>query len=78
MTMADRIRNMRQKRGMSQAALAKLSGVPLSTLSVIEHGKRHAEKLTVTSALKLAEALNVSLDYLAGRYEEDREGLPHA
>jgi transcriptional regulator with XRE-family HTH domain len=70
MTMADRIRRMRDKRGLSPAALAKLSGVPLSTLSVIDSGKRQGANLTVATASKIAAALGVSLDYLAGMYDE--------
>jgi transcriptional regulator with XRE-family HTH domain len=76
MNMADRIRRMREKRGMSQAALAKASGVPLSTLSVIDHGKRQGEKLTVATASKIAAALGVSLDYLAGMAEVYEEPTP--
>lgn len=71
MTMADRIARTREKRGLSPTTLAKLSGVPLSTLSVIENGKRPGEGLTIATAKKLATALHVSLDYLAGMYEDD-------
>jgi transcriptional regulator with XRE-family HTH domain len=69
-TMAQRITKMREKRGLSPSALAKAAQIPLSTLSVVERGLRRGEGLTVETAKRLATALGVSLDYLAGMYDE--------
>lgn len=69
-TMSQRIQEARKRRGLSLTALAKCSGVPASTLSIIERDKRPADGLTVASAKKLAIALGVSIDYLAGTFEE--------
>jgi transcriptional regulator with XRE-family HTH domain len=69
-TMAQRITKMREKRGLSSSALAKEAQIPLSTLSVVERGIRRGEGLTVDTAKRIAAALGVSLDYLAGMYDE--------
>ena len=74
LTMGERIANMRQRRGMTPSELARRANIPLSTLSVIERGKRKGEGLTVATAKRIAEALGVSLDYLSGMYEDDDAG----
>jgi transcriptional regulator with XRE-family HTH domain len=45
-------------------ALARLAGVPLSTLRDWEHGRRY---MRLESAMRLADALGLTLDELAGR-----------
>jgi transcriptional regulator with XRE-family HTH domain len=72
--MGERIAKMRQRRGMTPSELARRANIPLSTLSVIERGKRKGEGLTVATAKRIAEALGVSLDYLSGMYEDDDAG----
>jgi transcriptional regulator with XRE-family HTH domain len=74
LTMGERIARMRQRRGMTPSELARRANIPLSTLSVIERGKRKGEGLTVATAKRIAEALGVSLDYLSGMYEDDDAG----
>ena len=73
LTMGKRIAKMRERRGLTPSELAKRANIPLSTLSVVERGIRKGEGLTVATAKRLAEALGVTLDYLAGVYEDDEE-----
>ncbi|MGN5468074.1 helix-turn-helix domain-containing protein [Lactiplantibacillus plantarum] len=61
MTYTLRIRELRQKLGLSQSALADKSGVPQTTISAIESGTN----LTYETAKKLAHALGVSTDELS-------------
>ena len=58
------VRVMRAKLGLSQAELAKKSGVSKPAVSNIERG-RNAPSLQVMT--KLADVLGCSLDELAGR-----------
>lgn len=60
MTYTLRIRELRQKLGLSQSALADKS-VPQTTISAIESGTN----LTYETAKKLARALGVSTDELS-------------
>lgn len=55
----DRIRVLRQSRGMTQIDLAEDLGITQSNLSAIERGARG---LTVHQAVKLARALRVTTD----------------
>jgi transcriptional regulator with XRE-family HTH domain len=67
---------MRQKRGLSLHELSRRSGVPQSTLSFIEMGARAGRNLTLETGVKLARTLGISLDVIAGVYEEkDSEQL---
>jgi ribosome-binding protein aMBF1 (putative translation factor) len=59
----ERVRSSRLEHAWTQMQLAVKSGIPLSNLSTIESGKKD---LTVATAKRLAVALDVSLDYLAG------------
>lgn len=61
MTYTLRIRELRQKLGLSQSALADKSGVPQTTISAIVSGTN----LTYETAKKLARALGVSTDELS-------------
>jgi transcriptional regulator with XRE-family HTH domain len=67
-----RLKRYRQLRGLKASELAKLSGVPQSTISDIERGIRRADNLTVRNAERLAWALGISLDTLCRR-ERDTE-----
>jgi transcriptional regulator with XRE-family HTH domain len=62
--MGVRLKALRQARGLSQAQLAKLSGIPKGTLLQWEYGLRTP---LLDAALKLADALEITLDELAGR-----------
>jgi transcriptional regulator with XRE-family HTH domain len=62
--MAIRLRRLRLRAGFSQSQLAKAADVSLPALLQWEHGRR---RMTLVSATKLADALDISLDELAGR-----------
>ena len=64
----DRVRLIAEmaRQNMGNAKLSELSGVSCPAISAIRNGKRCYAR----TAQKLADALGVSLDYLAGK--EDR------
>jgi transcriptional regulator with XRE-family HTH domain len=68
--MGTRLKKLRNERGLSQAQLAKLAGVPKGTLLQWEYGLRTPK---LDAAAKLADALDVSLDELAGRERPARK-----
>jgi transcriptional regulator with XRE-family HTH domain len=79
MTIGERITQLRTRRAMSQSALARASGVPISIINMVEAGVRSGENLRVETARKLANALAVTMDYLCGVHEdEESETLPAA
>ena len=64
----DRLRTARDDlRGMSQAELAKATGLPPSSIAHFEGGAR---KPSFDNLRKLATALNVTTDYLLGRVDD--------
>ncbi len=66
-----RLKELRQKQGISQKDFAALIGIPANTYNQWENGKRQPDNETM---LKLAEYFNVSVDYLLGR--DDRSTTP--
>lgn len=64
-TLAERIQHAMKVRGMSQADLARATGIATSNIAYIVTGKTKDPRLD--SVIKIAKALDVSLDYLAGR-----------
>lgn len=54
---------------ISQAELSRITGIAPATLSSYEHGKSP----TINKALKIANALEVSLDWLCGKDIEETE-----
>jgi transcriptional regulator with XRE-family HTH domain len=68
MTIGERIRKLRQEQGLSQHDLARKAGVRRPTISELESGKQQG--LTVDTAKRLARALGVGIDYLAGTWED--------
>lgn len=64
-TLAKRIQHAMKIRGMSQADLARATGITTSNIAYIVTGKTKDPRLD--SVIKIAKALDVSLDYLAGR-----------
>ena len=69
-----RMRKRREQIGMSQLDLARLTGMPQARLSEFELGVR--TEMTVSTALKIARALGVGIDYLAGTFDEEAEAAP--
>jgi DNA-binding XRE family transcriptional regulator len=77
MTIGDRLKRLRELAGLSQGELARKAGVNRPIISSLESNKRH--NLTLETARRLARALGVTLDMLAGddreeRYEPGRPG----
>src|SRR4051794_25083640 len=72
-TFAEKLRDLREQRGWTQASLADRSGVPLGTLRDYEQGKRGP---LLSNAEKLARALGVSLDVF--RQDQVPPGKPSA
>lgn len=64
-----RIKEARESRGMNQAQLAQKAGITPAAISQIEKG----ERVPTTPVLKrIADVLQVSLDFLAGRTDESK------
>jgi transcriptional regulator with XRE-family HTH domain len=59
MTFAEKLKELRQAKGMSQADLSAASGIPIGTIRDYEQGKRDP---LLSNAQRLAKALSVSLD----------------
>lgn len=61
---SERIRELRKKEGMTQAALGEIIGVGQDSISIYERGKNYPE---VRNLIILADYFGVSIDYLVGR-----------
>ena len=64
---AERLKEERQKKNMTQAKLAEIAGVSTQTISSYEKGGKSPN---LDNAAAIAKALGVSLDYLAGGADE--------
>lgn len=64
MTLGERLKRYRELRGLTQAGLAQASGVGRSDINKLEGGIY--QELAVSTCIKLALALEISLDDLAG------------
>ena len=71
-----RLKAYRELAGLSQNELSKHSGVPRPTISNVESGAQ--DGLTLENARKLARALGITIDLLAGKGEEQSEQLTPA
>ena len=67
----ERIRQAREKRNLSQADLAKIAGLQPAAISHFETGQRAP---SFENLRKLSDALNISVDYLLGRIDEEQHG----
>jgi transcriptional regulator with XRE-family HTH domain len=65
-----RLVQLRKERHLSQGELAQRAGVHANVIGRYERG---AAKPSIEQLLKIAEALNVSLDYLTGKVDEPIE-----
>jgi transcriptional regulator with XRE-family HTH domain len=61
--MGKRFKQLREANGLSQSQLARAAGVPVTSLQQWEQGRRTP---LLDAAARVAEALDVSLDELAG------------
>jgi transcriptional regulator with XRE-family HTH domain len=74
MPLGVRLKRERERKGWSQNELSRLSGVRQALISELESGKKRD---TTGFVLKrLARTLGVTIDYLAGMYEEEDEDEP--
>ena len=58
------------KRKMTQAELSRQTGISKEFITKIINGLSYP---TITTAVKIADALDVSLDWLSGRDEPDKQ-----
>jgi transcriptional regulator with XRE-family HTH domain len=65
MTFGERLRQLREVAGLSQNELARRAKVPQPVISAVEGGMQ--DTVTLDTAARLADALGVTLDLLAGR-----------
>jgi len=63
--LAQNIRRIRLKKGLSQEKLSRLADISTATLVKIEAGV--AKEPTITTITKIADVLEVSIDMLVGR-----------
>src|SRR5881398_2305945 len=63
----DRIRAIREHKGLSASDLARMTGVSQSEISQIETGRKRSPRLDTIQRIALA--FEVSLDFLSGRYD---------
>ena len=67
----DRLRRARESRSLSQAELAKMADLQPAAISHFETGQRAP---SFDNLRKLSDALEVSVDYLLGRIDEEQHG----
>ena len=65
----NRLRALRRKRGFTQTKMQMLTGIDQSDYSKIETGKRF---YTFEQCRRIAQALDTSMDYLAGLTDVER------
>jgi transcriptional regulator with XRE-family HTH domain len=63
----ERLKRLREAKGLSVRQLSRLANVPHETISRLENDLQRSPSLPV--AMRLAKTLGVSLDYLAGMDE---------
>lgn len=74
-TFPERLKKIREQRGMSQADLASNTGLQPTAISHFETGSRSP---SFDNLRKLADALSVNTDYLLGRSEQTTLAGPKA
>ena len=71
MPLGKRIKRERERHGWSQSELGRRAEVRQAQISELEAGKRDDASASVLR--RLARCLGVSMDYLAGMYEDDED-----
>lgn len=66
---SQRLRDARERRGLSQGGLAGLAGLQAAAVSHFETGTR---KPSFDNLRRLADALEITTDYLLGRVDSDQ------
>src|SRR6266849_1910780 len=74
MTLGERIKRFRERRDWNQRELARRAQVDHAWIYRLENGERH--NISLEAAKRLATALGVSLDVLAGMHEEELGRVP--
>ena len=69
MTFGERLRQFRELAKMNQSELAKRANIPQPIISAVESGRQ--KSVNLDTARRIARALGVTLDMLAGPEEED-------
>ena len=64
-----RLKDLRLERGYTQLKMQMLTGIDQSDYSKLESGRRY---FTFEQCRRIAEALNTSMDYLAGLTDEKK------
>ncbi|WP_343092206.1 helix-turn-helix transcriptional regulator [Streptococcus sanguinis] len=72
MAFAERLKELRKQAHLTQVELAKLLGIGQSSYADWERGKK---KPTQENLVKIAQVLNVSVDYLVGNSEDKSDEL---
>jgi bacteriophage CI repressor helix-turn-helix domain len=72
MVFAGRLKELRKEANLTQVELAKRLGIGQSSYADWERGKK---KPTQENLVKIAQVLNVSIDYLVGNSEEKSDEL---
>ena len=72
MAFAERLKELRKQAHLTQVELAKRLGIGQSSYADWERGKK---KPTQDNLVKIAQVLNVSIDYLVGNSEEKSDEL---
>ncbi len=70
----ERITKRREQLGLSQTDLAHMLGIAASRISDFERGAK--TDCNLSTAMRLAQVLGVSIDYLAGTWEGATEPAP--
>jgi transcriptional regulator with XRE-family HTH domain len=68
MSLGEKVKDLREKKGMNQKQLAEASNITQATISRIESG--WVKELKSGALRRLAEALGVTVDFLVDRTEE--------
>lgn len=68
MSLAEKVKDLREKKGMNQKQLAEASNITQATISRIESG--WVKELKSEALKRLAEALGVTVDYLVDKTEK--------
>jgi transcriptional regulator with XRE-family HTH domain len=71
-----RLRQVRRRQDLTSEALAKKAGTTRVTISALENTRKPGVSFDVVA--RIAAVLGVSLDYLAGRKDDDTVAVPTA
>ena len=69
MTFGERLRQFRELAKMSQSELARRANIPQPVVSDVESGRQ--KSVNLDTAKRIARALGVTLDFLAGMGEDE-------